>query len=265
MSTHNLTVEIIGAGTMGQAIARILANSGKYQVVIYDRDLVKAKGAARKQKIEVDPQGGRVNSARFVLLAVKPQDLADLAAHVKFKLHPQAIIISIAAGVTLRKLQRWFACKKMVRVMPNLGLVVGEGIAAWKAAGLNRTEQRGVRQLLSDLTENFEVRSENLLDDVTAISGSGPAYFFFFAQSLLAAALKLGIPANHARSLVEKTFVGAALLQQGRDYDDLIRQVASKGGTTEAALKVFRQKHLTHMVETAVWQARRRAKELRHG
>lgn len=257
-------VEIIGTGTMGSAIATVLQRAkNKYHIVIADRDPQKIKKLSRGTKMRTDQGFSRLREADFVILAVKPQDLPGLADEISGRLKKSVILVSIAAGVSVRRLQDLFVHRKVVRVMPNLGLLVGQGMATWTAAQeLNRAEKRKTQKLLDAISENFAVTKEGLIDAITAISGSGPAYFFYFAQGLVNAAKKLGLNKQQARKLVEKTMSAAAALQFGRDYQDLIRMIASKKGTTESALKVFEQKNLKALIEKAARAAYKRAKEL---
>lgn len=259
-------VEIIGAGTMGEAIIRrLVAAQAPVRLGVIEGNARKAKQIAGRYSVLMDNNFSLLPQAAFVVLAVKPQDLADLAKQIADQIAAGSIIISIAAGVPIGKLQKMFCCKKVVRVMPNLGLAVGQGIAAWKAAGLIREEKSAVAQFLNALGDNFEVRTEDRLNAVTAISGSGPAYFFVVAMYLEASARTMGFSARQARLLVEKTLSGSAALQIGRSYHELVSQVASRGGTTEAALEVLLSNDLPGLMLKAVRAARRRAKELSHG
>ena len=254
-------VYIIGAGVMGSAIAKALANKGQ-KVFVYDRTYAKAKALAKGKKIIADKNFEHLGKAEMIIVAVKPQDVPSLALEIKGRFRSSVVIISVAAGVKIAKLQQSFRHKKVVRVMPNLGLSVGLGIAAWKSAGLSRKEKLAVRKLFNQITENFEVNNEAEIDSVTAISGSGPVYFFYFAAALQKSAKALGLKTTLAKKLVAKTFSAAAQLGQGQDYQQLINQVASKGGTTAAALKIFEKRHLDEIVKDAARAAYTRAGEL---
>jgi pyrroline-5-carboxylate reductase len=243
---------------MGKPIAKTLA--AKYRVYVCDRNPDKARIAG----VIFDAGFKNLDKADYVIVAVKPQDIPALANDIGKKINSSAILVSIAAGVKINKLQKLFGIKKVVRVMPNLGLLVGQGIAAWRSMGLTKREKQKVKKLLNQLTSNFEVKKESDIDAVTAISGSGPAYFFYLAQALQKTAINLGLSLNMARKLVEKTFLAAAILQRGKNYQELIKQVTSKKGTTEAALKVLNKNHMDQIIEQAVKVAQKRAKELSH-
>ena len=146
--------------------------------------------------------------------------------------------------------------------MPNLGLAQGQGIAVWKSGGLSKTEHARAKKFMNLITENFEVKNEDAVNKATAISGSGPAYFFLLAESLFAVARGMGFSDAESRKLVGKTFKAAALLDYDGKYAELIKKVASKKGTTEAALKVFKKKNFKKTVRDAALAAYKRAKEL---
>lgn len=246
---------------MGQAIGNALAKTKGLKIFAYDKNRNKVKAAAGVSFARLDA----LEKSDVIIVAVKPQDVLALAGQLLGKIGPQTILISIAAGLPIKKLARLFRHKKIVRMMPNLGLAVGQGIAAWKSAGLSPRDKKAAKYVLNSITENFEVKNESLIDAVTAISGSGPAYFFFFAGALMSSAKSLGLDSAQSRRLVEKTLSAAAELQKGADYGELIKKVRSKKGTTDAALKVFQKRSADKIIAQAVKAAFVRAKELSNG
>jgi pyrroline-5-carboxylate reductase len=254
-------VFIIGFGNMGQATGKALAKARGFKVFAYDKNRNKVKATAGISFARL----GALKKADVIIVAVKPQDVPALAGQLLGKINLQTILISIAAGLSIKKLAALFHLKKIVRMMPNLGLSVGQGIAAWKSAGLSSADKKIAKHILNGITENFEVKNEALIDAVTAISGSGPAYFFFLAGALLSSAITLGLNPAQSRLLVEKTMSAAAKLQKGVDYQELIKRVRSKKGTTDAALKVFQKRSVDKIVAQAVKAAYLRAKELSRG
>lgn len=244
---------------MGSAIARSLAEKGQ-KVFVYNKTYVKARALEKNLKITAVKNLDNLKQADYVILAVKPYQLADLSIEAKLK--PSAVLISIAAGVKISTIQKLFSHKKAIRLMPNLGLSVGLGVAGWKASDLQKSEKAGAKKVLDSISQNFEVKTESQIDAVTAISGCGPAYFFYFAQGLEKAALNLGFSPKQAREITEKTFLASAVLQRGSDYQDLIQRVASKRGTTEQALKVFSKQGLHKIILKAVTAAQKRAREI---
>jgi len=242
-------ITIIGYGTMGKAIAKALSKSDKrIKISIVDVD----KKDLRNIKV-----------SDFIILAVKPQDAKKMLAELKsYEINKNTILISIMAGFSIKKIRQFSLHKKIIRMMPNLGLSVGSGIAVWKANDLSSSEKKKAKNFINKITENFEVKNEDIINKVTAISGSGPAYFFLLASHLMKASEALGFTKAESRKLVEKTFSASAILSKDSDYSLLINKVASKGGTTEAALQVFKNKNLEKIVSKAVFSAYKKAKEL---
>jgi pyrroline-5-carboxylate reductase len=242
------TVTIIGFGTMGKAIAKTLTEN--------DPDC-SAVGVDQGDSM------ASVKNSRYVVLAVKPADAATAIRQIKnAELKKDAVIVSIMAGIPLEKLAELSGHNKIIRMMPNLGLSVGHGIAAWMSFGLSPAEKKSAKRFLDRITENFEIKNEDDINKVTAVSGSGPAYFFLLAKSLSDAAEKLGLKKEEAKRLVEKTFSASAMLAKGADYAELIKKIASKGGTTEVALKIFKKEKFEKTVEKAVRTAYERARKL---
>jgi len=258
-----MKIFLIGFGHMGQAIAQALRGaSSRYEISASSRDTASLDKNAPSVSVTPDNAYTGLKNADVVILAVKPQDLAAVAKETKDAISERAVLVSVAAGVTIAKIKEFFAHDKIVRVMPNIGLSVGQGISAWKSSGLSSDDAKKARKFLDDLSENFEVGGEELIDTVTAISGSGPAYFFLFAEALEKSAKALGLGEKDARALVEKTLAASASLQKGKSYKELVSAVASKGGTTEAALRVFEKNGLSRIVEEATKAAFNRAQEL---
>lgn len=239
----------MGLGTMGKAIVKILKKNDP---------AIKIFCIEKNQKII-----NGVKNSDFVILAIKPQDGKDAIQQLKsYGLNKNTILISIMAGFSIKKILNMSGHKKIVRMMPNLGLSIGAGIAAWKKVGLSKGETTKTQEFINKITENFEVKNEDTIDKVTAISGSGPAYFFLLADSLIKASEKFGFTKEESRKLVEKTFLASSLLGKDTDYSALIKRVASKKGTTEAALKIFKKENFYKIVSKAVLAGYKRAKEL---
>ncbi len=248
-------VVIIGFGTMGKAIAKAIAKKDR-QIVIFGID---------KDKPNMKKIIQKVSEADFIILSVKPQDAKEVIMGIKNYLNKKTILISIMAGVSIKELIRLSGHRKIVRMMPNLGLSVGQGIAVWKQTGLSSLEFKKAKNFINKISDNFEIKNEDTINKVTAISGSGPAYFFLLADSLVKASSKLGLNKNESRKLVEKTLLSSALLGNQGDYASLIKKVASKGGTTESALKVFQKENFSGIILKAVVAAYKRAQELSNG
>jgi pyrroline-5-carboxylate reductase len=204
-------------------------------------------------------------AADTVVLAVKPQDmhaaLAPLAPLAAGKL-----FLSIAAGLRLADLSRWLGgYRKLVRAMPNTPALIGAGIAGLNALPeVSAAERSRAEQILGAVGETVWVEDEALLDPVTALSGSGPAYVFWFIEQLAASGEALGLEPATARKLALATVAGAAkLAAQSTEPPSVLRErVTSKGGTTEAALKVFAEEHMAERLRRALETASRRGAEL---
>ena len=203
--------------------------------------------------------------ADTLVLAVKPQDmraaLASLAGSVEGKL-----VISVAAGLPLQALSRWLGGhRRLVRAMPNTPALIGAGIAGLYALPeVGPEERRRAETILGAVGEFVWVEDERLLDPVTAVSASGPAYVFWFIEQLEGSARELGIAPEAARKLAIATVLGAAKLaaSSGEAPAVLRERVTSKGGTTEAALKVFAEEKLAERLARAIAAASRRGAEL---
>ncbi|HUQ24534.1 MAG TPA: pyrroline-5-carboxylate reductase [Burkholderiales bacterium] len=206
-----------------------------------------------------------MQAADVLVLAVKPQDmrkaLASLATSVKGKL-----IISVAAGVRLDALSRWLGGhRKIVRCMPNTPALIGAGITGLYASpAVEKNERQTAESILRAVGDVVWMPEERLLDPVTAVSASGPAYVFWFIEQLAASAEKLGIPKDAALKLAKQTVLGAAqLASASADSPEVLRKnVTSKGGTTEAALKVFDEEKLAERFTRAVTAASKRGEQL---
>ncbi|HPU51276.1 MAG TPA: pyrroline-5-carboxylate reductase [Burkholderiaceae bacterium] len=200
-----------------------------------------------------------------LVLAVKPQQmreaLAPLAAHAR-----QALVISVAAGIRAADLARWLGGHtRVVRTMPNTPALIGAGITGlWASPELPRADRELAQRIVNAVGESLWVEQEAMLDAVTAISGSGPAYVFFFMEAVHAAAVRLGFTDEAARQLTLATFRGAAALaSNSTDPIAVLREkVTSKGGTTAAALAVMQERELAAHVGDAVAAACRRSVEL---
>lgn len=249
-----MKVAIIGGGNMGSAIARALEQSGE-MVFVYDSN-EERRTASLKDAMD---------GADAVILAVKPQDFDGMMAAVKPHTTSDPFVISIAAGVPIKKIREGLETERVARVMPNMPAQIGKGISGWYAGlTVSDDEKRIVRRILQSFGEEIEVGREELLDAVTALSGSGPAYVFLFLEALTDGGEMLGLDRAVSEKLALHTVLGASelVLQSGESFDELLKKVASKGGTTERALAVFEKKGWSTIIHEAMRAAMNRAKEL---
>jgi pyrroline-5-carboxylate reductase len=204
-------------------------------------------------------------NCEVLILAVKPQQMREAVAPLSGKLRDQ-LVISIAAGLRLPDLSRWLGgYRRLVRTMPNTPALIGAGITALCAdPGVPAEGRETAEKILDAVGRTLWIEDEAQMDAVTAVSGSGPAYVFYFIEALAAAARELGFSAQAARLLAVETFLGAArLAESSTDPVALLRErVTSKGGTTEAALKSFEADQIGAAVQRGVQAAAARGREL---
>jgi pyrroline-5-carboxylate reductase len=207
----------------------------------------------------------KISDFDIVILAVKPQDFDVLAQAIKPFLKDSQIIFSVMAGITISKLESYLSCSKIVRSMPNIPTQIGMGMTVFTAsANVDRKELFIIQNLINTTGKSVYVENEKLIDAATAISGSGPAYVFYFMQSMIKAAVDLGFSESEAELLVNQTFMGSVAIQNSYSLsnEEWIAKVASKGGTTERALQVFEKGILEKTIVEAVKAANNRALEL---
>jgi pyrroline-5-carboxylate reductase len=201
----------------------------------------------------------------IIVLAVKPQNLSEVLADLKGRLQSAQLVLSIVAGVKIEAISRGLAHNRIVRSMPNTPARIGLGFSGWTATpAVTRAQKEWSRHILGAMGNEIYFDDEKNLDMVTAVSGSGPAYFFLFAESLINAAVNIGLSRENAEEMVLQTMLGSVnlMLESGQPPAELRRNVTSKGGTTERALKVFEEAGLERIVSDAVRAAFERAREL---
>ena len=216
-------------------------------------------GIAAQEKWDGQP------SADAIVFAVKPQQLKDVVLSLKPHL-ASTLVISIAAGVRSSDIARWLGDhKRIVRVMPNTPALIGAGISGMFATdGVGETDRKLAETILGAAGKYIWFEEERHLDAVTAVSGSGPAYVFYFIEALEEAAMALDLDETVARTLAIETFLGASrLAQESREAPAALRaKVTSKGGTTQSALEYMESMDVKSRVIEGVQQAARRAREL---
>ena len=262
-----MNIAFLGGGNMAAALIGGLLRKGQERGSI---SVIEVSAEARKRLAAEFAVGASAapdaltDAADVLVLATKPQDLASALAG--FSGVDGKLVISIAAGVRLAALSRWLGGhRKIVRCMPNTPALIGAGISALHAMSEVSTKERETAQnILGAVGEVVWVDDERLLDPVTAVSGSGPAYVFWFIEQLAASGEKLGLPRAVSQKLALQTVLGAAKLaaQSDRSPAQLRTQVTSKGGTTEAALRVFEREKLAEGIAKALEAASRRGGEL---
>ncbi len=265
----NNSIAFIGAGNMASAlIDGLLADGWKAdQIRTSDTDQARLDLLGQKRVITSSDNSAVVSGADAIILAVKPQVIQDVLKPLKESLESSScLLISIAAGITMDNLQSWTHPEQaIVRCMPNTPALVQLGASALFANAQCSDEQR---QLANSLLKAVGVvcwlKQESDMAAVTALSGSGPAYFFLLIEAMQEAAIELGLDKKTAELLCQQTALGAARLAQNSDVDvsELRRRVTSPGGTTEAALRQFESDDFNAMVARALAKAAQRSREL---
>ena len=261
------TVAILGAGAMGEALAWGLLRAGWEPAEISMsvrraerlQELVEATGCA----VSLDPTEA-LAGREVAVVAVKPRDVPRLLSQIRDDYEPPQVIVSLAAGVPTRLFEASLGEAPVVRAMPNTPALVDEGITGL-AAGRFAGEEALARaeRVLSAVGAVIEME-ESLLDAVTAVSGTGPAYAFLLAEALTEAAIREGLPRQIAERLVHQTIkgAGALLVETGLSPFELRAQVTSPGGTTAAAVHVLEERGFRALVEDAVRAAGERSREM---
>lgn len=261
-------IGIIGCGNMGTALLRgILAGklAPASRVICSDADAAKARRVARA--LRVAPAGSNAELAarsEVVLLAVKPQQMEKVLEEIHASMGKWTLVISIAAGIRTGWIEKRVGSSvPVVRAMPNTPALVGAGISAiapGRRAGAAHLKQ--AERILGAAGEVVRV-PERWMDAVTAVSGSGPAYFFYLMEQMIAAGVELGLEAKTARRLTLATAAGASALAAGAEAPAALRaKVTSKGGTTEAAFRAFERGRLARTLRAGIRAAAKRSKEL---
>jgi pyrroline-5-carboxylate reductase len=264
-----MKIAIIGCGNMGLAFARSFL---KFDLVKKEDLLLIEKSSDRcavlresKEGVIIQVISKDIQAYDLVILAIKPQDFGDMASDLKGIMLENQVVLSIMAGIPIKKIQDSLQHKAVVRAMPNTPAMLGMGITGFTSAeGISIAKLFKVENLINATGRSVYIEDEAMLDAVTALSGSGPAYFYYVVKNMVEAGKKMGFDESTALQLVKQTMLGAYHLINNAEQglDDLIKAVASKGGTTEAALRVFGQLQLDQAIKEGIWAAESRAKEL---
>lgn len=263
-------IAFIGAGNMSYAIISGLLAKGyaPEHITATNRNPTKLANVASTLKVNTTSDNlAAIDNADVVILAVKPQMIADLCrsiaeSNVDYK---NKLFISVAAGVTIERLHTLLDHPvKLVRAMPNTPSLLGKGVAGLYAKGTNEQDNQFVEQLFKSAGIVCWLEHEKQINDITAISGSSPAYFFLFMEAIEEKAKQLGFSQSQARQLVQQVALGASemVAQQDLPISQLRANVTSKGGTTAAAINHFEKHNLTETVSSAMDQCIARAEEM---
>jgi pyrroline-5-carboxylate reductase len=264
-----MTIGFLGAGKMAEAILASMVQTGlsePWDVVACDKSQERRDLIAKQYGVAVtDDVAQTVKDCKVLIVAVKPQDLDAMLAEVKKLFTDKHLLISIAAGKTLATLKKAVGSKpRLVRVMPNLALMVQEGMSVYCAAkNAKAADKQLVATLFGGAGAVLEL-AEKHFDAVTALSGSGPAFFAYVMQAMIEGAVALKLPKDAARLLAEQTLIGTGIYLQntGRDTAEFIQAVASPKGTTAAGLAVLEKSSVKAALAKTLAAAAKRSAEL---
>ncbi|MDA2984657.1 MAG: pyrroline-5-carboxylate reductase [Actinomycetota bacterium] len=264
---ENQSYGLIGAGVMGEALIETLLKAGARgkQISFLEKRENRATEIAAKFGIELKSLDRLLSESDLIFLVVKPQDLEGVLQEMKQLIGPEHLIISLAAGKKSSFIEKVLKTNNpVIRVMPNTPLLIGKGISALSMGKFAKSEDGDFLNKILSFGGSVIILDEELQDAVTAMSGSGPAYFFAFIESMVTAGKKLGLNHEDAMVLAKATIEGAAamLKQPGADPKILRENVTSPAGTTAAALQVFKDRELDKIIEEAMKAARDRSLEL---
>ncbi|MGC1330994.1 pyrroline-5-carboxylate reductase [Pseudomonas sp.] len=261
-------IAFIGAGNMAASLIGGLRAQGLEAAQIRASDPgadIRARISAEHGIDTFADNGQAIEGADVVVLAVKPQAMKAVCEALRPSLSPSQVVVSIAAGITCASMTQWLGDQPIVRCMPNTPALLRQGVSGLYATAQVTSEQRlQAEALLSAVGMALWLDEEQQLDAVTAVSGSGPAYFFLLIEAMTAAGEKLGLPRETAAKLTLQTALGAAHMAVASDVDaaELRRRVTSPAGTTEAAIKSFQANGFEALVEKALGAAAHRSAEM---
>lgn len=261
-------VGIIGAGNMGESIVKALLKSGtKKELIVFVE--TKKKRAAYIEKTYGIRQGKRISElakdCRFLIIAVKPQDARNILPEMAPFIDSTKVAVSIMAGITMSNILSLTGKPvKIVRVMPNIAVKIGKGVIGISAGrDVSREELKAVTALFSPLGLTIEI-GEELMDAVTALGASSPAFLLLFLESMIDAGVKIGIPRDKARVISLQVIKGTiAMLEEEETHPAIMREmITSPGGTTITGLATLEDRAFKGIVIEAIEKAYKRAKEL---
>ena len=265
------TIGFVGSGNMAEALikgiiaAKLYAPENVFVSDIRTERLEYLKDTYSVTAVENNAVlAGKVQT---LVLSIKPQNMNDALESIKDTINSETLLISIAAGIKIEKIAAALGDMGIIRVMPNTPALIAEGASALYANQRAKSLLDNALSIFSSVGKAVVVDNEDLIDAVTAVSGSGPAYYFLLMEEMIKAGTELGLPEDVAKDLVLQTAKGAGLLATEADKNnespaELRRKVTSPGGTTEAALKVFADGRISELISAAITRARDRGREL---
>lgn len=259
---------IIGVGNMGSAIICGALNSGiftKNEICAFEQNEERKLHIKETLGVEFVSSLGEISCCDSIIIAVKPKDTEKLLRELSGYIQPDTLIVSIVAGITIETLQKHLSNKgHVIRVMPNTPVFICSGVSALcLGENCNNEDLEAVQKIFRSLGTTILIK-EDMFDVISALSGSGPAYFFYVIEALVASAVQRGFDENTALNLVLKTCEGASKLLETtrKPLKDLRQEVTSPGGSTAKAIDLFAKKGLPDIIDKAIEAAIQRNKEM---
>lgn len=251
-----MKVGFIGAGNMGGALAQAVNNVSGVEVVVSSHNQEKATILQNKIGCKVDANSAICKTAKFIFVGVKPNKITDLYAEICCDLaqNENAVIVSMLAGVTLKRLEELFKNRAIIRIMPNTPVAVSKGVTVWCANALVSSDDKQAFKNLMAYTGLLEEICENELNSCCAVSGCGPAFCYEFIGAMIKAGEELGLSYEKARQLACQTVIGSAqmVLETQKPTSELCDNVCSPGGATIEGVKVLRANEMESVVKKAI-------------
>lgn len=264
-------IGFLGGGNMAEALIKGVTAAKVYppeNIIVSDIREDRLDFLANQYRIEIAKTNAELaQKVDILILSVKPQNMKEALKSIKPSLQPDTLIISIAAGIKVEDISAILGQIAIIRVMPNTPALIGQGASALYANDRAKPILRKAETIFASVGIAVFVDDEDLIDAVTAVSGSGPAYYFLLIEEMIKAATQLGLSEDIATKLVLQTAKGASLLaaeadKKGQSPAELRKNVTSPGGTTEAAIKSLSDANFAQIIDDAIKKARDRSREL---
>lgn len=258
-------VGFVGTGKMGGALANaVIKKVGGDKVMLADAQIEKAKAIADEFGCEFGFSNDVVKNCKFAFLGVKPQVMQSVADSIKADISDETILVSMAAGISIERIENMFGKRPVIRIMPNTPVAVGEGMILYCANELVKKEDINEFVEMLDLSGRLDALDEKLIDAASAVSGCGPAFVYLFMQAMADGGVKCGLPRDKALAYAEQTVLGAATLalKSGEHPEKLKDDVCSPGGTTIEGVKAMEECGVRAAMINAVTAAYEKSKKL---
>lgn len=267
-----MNVLIIGGGNMGRSFAESFLNAKiltHKQLTVIEKDHAQILELNRMKLGQVYNEfGDFISEKDLIILATKPQDAYSVYPKLQPFINDKHVVLTIMAGIKISEVEKNIGTNKVIRCMPNLPCQIGMGVTGFMVSeSIPQKDADFVRKLLETTGISIQLYDEDQLNAITAISGSGPAYVFYFMDAMIQKTMEFGFSHTEASKMVEQTFLGAVELYKVNNLSckEWIDKVASKGGTTEAAMKEFNQHNISNNIQSGLEAARERSRELNKG